>query len=151
MLPLVPATQSDSGSFDAVLELLVNSGRDLPEAMMMMIPEAWQNDKLMPQVCFLSSYCHIMSLRVCCLSSVQTCSSMGKLLLRAKSLRPSQDFDEGCAVYLSSVEPLALCLNRSTAVLTVSTKLMAEQRSSPCRTSRSPVDPTLSLALQVCS
>ncbi|KAL0054356.1 hypothetical protein WJX82_007542 [Trebouxia sp. C0006] len=49
MLPLVPATQSDSGSFDAVLELLVNSGRDLPEAMMMMIPEAWQNDKLMPQ------------------------------------------------------------------------------------------------------
>ncbi len=51
MLPLVPATQSDSGSFDAVLELLVNSGRDLPEAMMMMIPEAWQNDKLMPQVC----------------------------------------------------------------------------------------------------
>lgn len=53
MLPLVPATQSDSGSFDAVLELLVNSGRDLPEAMMMMIPEAWQNDKLMPQVYFL--------------------------------------------------------------------------------------------------
>ena len=50
MLPLVPSTQSDSGSFDAVLELLVNSGRDLPEAMMMMIPEAWQNDKLMPQV-----------------------------------------------------------------------------------------------------
>ena len=50
MLPLVPATQSDSGSFDAVLELLVNSGRDLPEAMMMMIPEAWQNDTLMPQV-----------------------------------------------------------------------------------------------------
>jgi len=50
MLPLVPATQSDSGSFVAVLELLVNSGRDLPEAMMMMIPEAWQNDKLMPQV-----------------------------------------------------------------------------------------------------
>ena len=57
MLPLVPATQSDSGSFDAVLELLVNSGRDLPEAMMMMIPEAWQNDKLMPQVYCLSSYC----------------------------------------------------------------------------------------------
>ena len=50
MLPLVPATQSDSGSFDAVLELLVASGRDPPEAMMMMIPEAWQNDTLMPQV-----------------------------------------------------------------------------------------------------
>ena len=56
MLPLVPATQSDSGSFDAVLELLVNSGRDLPEAMMMMIPEAWQNDKLMPQVSCLQTF-----------------------------------------------------------------------------------------------
>ena len=32
-----------------MLELLVRSGRDLPEAMMMMIPEAWQNDKLMSQ------------------------------------------------------------------------------------------------------
>ncbi len=80
MLPLVPATQSDSGSFDAVLELLVNSGRDLPEAMMMMIPEAWQNDKLMPQVCFLSSYCHITSLRWCFLVSVQTCSSLGMVM-----------------------------------------------------------------------
>lgn len=35
----------------AVLELLVRSGRDLPEAMMMLIPEAWQNDPLMDQVC----------------------------------------------------------------------------------------------------
>lgn len=36
-----------SGSFDGVLELLVRAGRSLPEAMMMMIPEAWQNDKNM--------------------------------------------------------------------------------------------------------
>ncbi|MDA3852330.1 MAG: glutamate synthase large subunit [Spirochaetaceae bacterium] len=33
---------SDSGNFDNVLELLLTSGRDLPEAVMMMIPEAWQ-------------------------------------------------------------------------------------------------------------
>jgi glutamate synthase (NADPH/NADH) len=50
LLPVVPEWQSDSGSFDTVLELLVRSGRDLPEAMMMLIPEAWQNDPLMPQV-----------------------------------------------------------------------------------------------------
>ncbi|EIE24001.1 glutamate synthase, NADH-dependent [Coccomyxa subellipsoidea C-169] len=49
LLPVVPEWQSDSGSFDTVLELLVRSGRDLPEAMMMLIPEAWQNDPLMPQ------------------------------------------------------------------------------------------------------
>lgn len=36
-----------SGAYDGVLELLMRSGRDLPEAVMMMIPEAWQNDKLM--------------------------------------------------------------------------------------------------------
>ena len=55
MLPVVPEWQSDSGSFDTVLELLVRSGRDLPEAMMMMIPEAWQNDPLMPQVLTLAA------------------------------------------------------------------------------------------------
>ena len=47
LLPVIPKNQSDSGSFDAVLELLIRSGRDLPEAMMMCIPEAWQNDQLM--------------------------------------------------------------------------------------------------------
>jgi len=47
LLPVVPKAQSDSGAFDSVLELLVRSGRDLPEATMMMIPEAWQNDALM--------------------------------------------------------------------------------------------------------
>ena len=53
LLPIVPDTQSDSGSFDTVLELLMHSGRDLPEAMMILNPEAWQNDPLMPQVCVL--------------------------------------------------------------------------------------------------
>lgn len=33
-----------SGAFDNVLELLIRSGRSLPEAVMMMIPEAWHND-----------------------------------------------------------------------------------------------------------
>jgi glutamate synthase (NADPH/NADH) len=32
------------GAFDNVLELLIRSGRSLPEAVMMMIPEAWHND-----------------------------------------------------------------------------------------------------------
>lgn len=36
-----------TGAFDGVLELLVRAGRSLPEAVMMMIPEAWQNDKNM--------------------------------------------------------------------------------------------------------
>ncbi|KAJ8492455.1 hypothetical protein OPV22_014176 [Ensete ventricosum] len=46
-LPIVDASSSDSGAFDGVLELLVRAGRSLPEAVMMMIPEAWQNDNNM--------------------------------------------------------------------------------------------------------
>src|SRR5690606_14942307 len=34
-------------TFDSVLELLVMSGRSLPHAMMMMIPEAWSKNDLM--------------------------------------------------------------------------------------------------------
>eukprot|EP00268_Persea_americana_P009504 TRINITY_DN1380_c0_g1_i3.p1 TRINITY_DN1380_c0_g1~~TRINITY_DN1380_c0_g1_i3.p1 ORF type:complete len:2238 (-),score=546.92 TRINITY_DN1380_c0_g1_i3:426-7037(-) len=47
LLPIVDASSSDSGAFDGVLEFLLRAGRSLPEAMMMMIPEAWQNDKNM--------------------------------------------------------------------------------------------------------
>ncbi|XP_058206170.1 glutamate synthase 1 [NADH], chloroplastic-like isoform X1 [Rhododendron vialii] len=47
LLPIVDASSSDSGVFDNVLELLVRAGRSLPQAMMMMIPEAWQEDKNM--------------------------------------------------------------------------------------------------------
>jgi len=42
LLPVITSpTQSDTATFDNVLELLLASGRSLPHAMMMMIPEAW--------------------------------------------------------------------------------------------------------------
>ena len=40
LFPITEPDCSDSGSFDNVLELLIMSGRELPEAAMMMIPEA---------------------------------------------------------------------------------------------------------------
>ncbi|MDZ4708694.1 MAG: glutamate synthase large subunit [Saprospiraceae bacterium] len=40
---------SDSGSFDNVLEYLVQSGRSVPHSLMMMIPEAWEHDDNMAQ------------------------------------------------------------------------------------------------------
>jgi glutamate synthase domain-containing protein 2/glutamate synthase domain-containing protein 1/glutamate synthase domain-containing protein 3 len=43
LLPIVDPTGSDSAMFDNALELLVRTGRSLPHAVMMMIPEAWQN------------------------------------------------------------------------------------------------------------
>ncbi len=45
--PLIYDGQSDSASFDNALELLVMSGYSLAHAMMMMIPEAWENHTLM--------------------------------------------------------------------------------------------------------
>jgi len=48
LLPATSDNMSDSGNFDSVLELLTKaSNRSVPEAVMMMIPEAWQdNDAL---------------------------------------------------------------------------------------------------------
>ena len=47
--PICTVGASDSASFDEVLELLHLSGRSLPHAMLMMIPEAWENSKTMSQ------------------------------------------------------------------------------------------------------
>jgi len=49
LFPVIDADCSDSGSFDAVLEFMLLSGRSLQEAVMMMIPEAWQSDVNMPR------------------------------------------------------------------------------------------------------
>ncbi|MFL6128590.1 MAG: glutamate synthase large subunit, partial [Mycobacteriales bacterium] len=43
LLPICTEELSDSASFDEVLELLHLSGRSLPHAVLMMIPEAWEN------------------------------------------------------------------------------------------------------------
>jgi glutamate synthase (NADPH) large chain len=49
LMPITDLSTSDSGVFDNVLELLLLGGRSLPEAVMMMIPEAWQNHESMPE------------------------------------------------------------------------------------------------------
>ncbi|NMO89606.1 glutamate synthase large subunit [Actinomycetospora sp. TBRC 11914] len=47
-MPVCPEDASDSASFDEVLELLSLGGRTLPHAVMMMMPEAWENHAEMP-------------------------------------------------------------------------------------------------------
>ncbi len=47
-MPVCPPDASDSASFDEVLELLYLGGRSLPHAVMMMMPEAWENHAEMP-------------------------------------------------------------------------------------------------------
>jgi glutamate synthase (ferredoxin) len=47
LFPVVNEDGSDSAMFDNVLEFLVLGGRSLPHAMMMMIPEPWENHESM--------------------------------------------------------------------------------------------------------
>ncbi|MEI2819178.1 MAG: glutamate synthase large subunit [Marmoricola sp.] len=47
LYPIVTAGGSDSASFDEVLELLYMGGRSLPHSVLMMIPEAWENNASM--------------------------------------------------------------------------------------------------------
>jgi glutamate synthase (NADPH/NADH) large chain len=49
LFPVVEPDCSDSGTFDNVLEFLLMTGRTLQEAVMMMIPEAWQKHETMPE------------------------------------------------------------------------------------------------------
>ncbi|MFN2378501.1 MAG: glutamate synthase large subunit [Candidatus Binatia bacterium] len=48
LLPVIAPGQSDSASFDNALELLTRTGRSLPHAIAMMIPEAWEKHEGMP-------------------------------------------------------------------------------------------------------
>jgi glutamate synthase (NADPH) large chain len=47
LFPIIEPDLSDSGTFDNAIELLLHSGRTLPEAAMMMIPEPWENHETM--------------------------------------------------------------------------------------------------------
>ncbi len=47
LFPICTPDASDSASFDEVVELLHLGGRSLPHAMLMMIPEAWENNSQM--------------------------------------------------------------------------------------------------------
>ena len=47
LLPVTHKTNSDSANLNALVELLTLSGRDLPHVMMMLVPEAWQDNARM--------------------------------------------------------------------------------------------------------
>ena len=49
LFPIIEPDCSDSGTFDNALEFLLMTGRTLQESVLMMIPEAWQEHRQMPQ------------------------------------------------------------------------------------------------------
>ena len=48
LFPIITPNSSDTAAFDNVVELLVRSGRPLAQAMLMMVPEAWERHSAMP-------------------------------------------------------------------------------------------------------
>ena len=49
LVPVIPPRTSDSAGLDAVAELVVRAGRDLPMAKTLLMPEAWSKRLTMPQ------------------------------------------------------------------------------------------------------
>ena len=49
ILPIIVPRKSDSASMDMVVELLLMTGRSLPEVMMMLVPEAWEKHNSMDE------------------------------------------------------------------------------------------------------
>lgn len=49
VFPICHTSRSDSANLDNIIELLVLGGRSLPHVMMMLIPEAWQENDLMDE------------------------------------------------------------------------------------------------------
>ena len=62
LFPIIPPAGSDSAAFDNALELLVMSGRSLPHAMAMLIPEAWDGNPHMDAAkkAFYEYHCSLM-------------------------------------------------------------------------------------------
>jgi glutamate synthase domain-containing protein 2/glutamate synthase domain-containing protein 1/glutamate synthase domain-containing protein 3 len=49
LYPIMREGSSDSAQFDNALEFLTLAGREMPEVILMMIPEAWENHPAMPE------------------------------------------------------------------------------------------------------
>jgi glutamate synthase (NADPH) large chain len=62
LFPVIQPNGSDSAAFDNALELLVQSGRSLPHAMAMLIPEAWDGNPHMDAAkkAFYEYHCSLM-------------------------------------------------------------------------------------------
>ncbi|MEK5442882.1 glutamate synthase large subunit [Fredinandcohnia sp. FSL W7-1320] len=62
LVPIIDQNGSDSAAFDNSLEFLIRSGRSLPHAAMMMVPEPWENNPSMDKSlkAFYEFHSHLM-------------------------------------------------------------------------------------------
>ena len=114
--PICTPGASDSASFDEVLELLHLGGRSLPHAVLMMIPEAWENHALMDRD-RRSFYRYHASLMEPWDGPAAVCFTDGTLVgavLDRNGLRPARYWvtDDGLVVLASEVGVLDLAPER---------------------------------------
>ena len=112
LFPICTPGASDSASFDEVLELLHMGGRSLPHAVLMMIPEAWENHREMdPQRrAFYEFHASLMEPWDGPACVVFTDGSQIGAVLDRNGLRPSRYWvtDDGLVVLASEVGVLDL-------------------------------------------
>ncbi len=110
--PICTPGASDSASFDEVLELLHMGGRSLPHAVLMMIPEAWENHAEMDAArrAFYSFHSSLMEPWDGPACVVFTDGSQIGAVLDRNGLRPSRYWvtDDGLVVLASEVGVLDL-------------------------------------------
>jgi glutamate synthase (NADPH/NADH) large chain len=107
VFPICTPGASDSATFDEVLELLHLGGRDLPHAVLMMIPEAWENHEQMDPArrAFYAYHSSLMEPWDGPASVVFTDGSKVGAVLDRNGLRPSRFWvtDDGLVVMASEV------------------------------------------------
>ena len=112
VFPICTPGGSDSASFDEVLELLHLGGRSLPHAVLMMIPEAWENHAEMDQARreFYSFHSSLMEPWDGPASVTFTDGSLIGAVLDRNGLRPGRYWvtDDGLVVFASEAGVLDL-------------------------------------------
>jgi glutamate synthase (NADPH/NADH) large chain len=112
LFPVCDPEGSDSASFDEVLELLHLGGRSLPHAVLMMIPEAWENHTSMdePRRAFYRYHASLMEPWDGPAAVVFTDGTVAGAVLDRNGLRPARYWvtDDGLVVLASEVGVLDL-------------------------------------------
>ncbi|HXX91783.1 MAG TPA: glutamate synthase large subunit [Acidimicrobiales bacterium] len=112
LFPICDPEGSDSASFDEVLELLHLGGRTLPHAVLMMIPEAWENHATMDEArrAFYRYHASLMEPWDGPAAVVFTDGTIAGAVLDRNGLRPARYWvtDDGLVVLASEVGVLDL-------------------------------------------
>jgi len=116
--PICNRGNSDSANLDMAIELLVLSGRSLPQVMMMVVPEAWQTQQNMDPVkrAFYEYYACIMEPWDGPASLSFTDGKMIGATLDRNGLRPSRYLLTDDGTLIMGSETGALCVDQSTVV-----------------------------------